>query len=72
MIYTQNDCVGCDHCENCGLKHAVHMVCDKCKDSFDELYEYGDEQLCESCLLEEVPKIDVEKYKEQEEGEWDL
>lgn len=35
---------------------STHFFCDECKDEVDELYEYENEQLCESCLLGKFPK----------------
>ena len=36
MIKTENDCVGCDYCYNCGLKYSKHYYCDECGEEIDD------------------------------------
>ncbi len=36
MRRTENDCVGCDVCYNCGLKEAEHYYCDECGEEIDD------------------------------------
>ena len=52
-IITENECVSCEHCINCGRKQVRYEVgiCDECEDEVDTLYEDGIEQLCERCAL---------------------
>ena len=61
LIQYENDCVACGKpCVSyCRYKNVPHSYCDKCEDEVSELYEYDGEQLCESCLLETVPKVEV-------------
>ena len=60
MIRYENECVDCGKpcVSNCRFKNVPHFYCDKC-DEEAELYEFDGEQLCESCLLETVPKVEV-------------
>lgn len=60
MIRYENECVECGKpcVNNCRFKNVPHFYCDKC-DEEAELYEFDGEQLCESCLLETVPKVEV-------------
>lgn len=66
MIRTEDNCVGCPTemgClgSGCPKRHEIVLVCDKCgAEGVDELYEYDDEQLCQDCLLDTVPKVDVD------------
>ena len=58
MIRREDDCVGCEHCINCGRKHAIYMYCDKCNGNVDELYIVDDMQVCADCLPELFTHID--------------
>lgn len=57
-----NECVGCPKemgClgESCPNRNVVRFYCDRC--GFEEkLYYYGDEELCEECLLEEFKVVE--------------
>lgn len=64
MIREENDCVGCEHCRFCGARNAKHFYCDKCGEDVEELYDYEGQELCEVCLLEEVPKVEVDAYEQ--------
>lgn len=55
MKKIENHCVGCPTCINCGLKRVEVCYCDKCKDEIAE-YDDGEQELCESCLLEKHKK----------------
>lgn len=59
MIRYENDCVGCDACYDCGLKHNKHMYCDECGDEIglnDEFVDLDFEHLCHDCAIErELP-----------------
>lgn len=62
MITKSRDCVGCPShmgCSRpfCPYYDSLALVCDKCKDEFDELYEYDGTHLCEDCLKKEFTKI---------------
>ena len=55
----ESDCCDCGlPCKggSCPYYSMPHCYCDKCGEE-DELYEYGDSQLCGTCLLESVPKV---------------
>ncbi len=64
MKKIENDCCDCDTegypCLGiyCGLKESIHYYCDCCKEEVNskELYEYEGQELCEECLLLNVPK----------------
>ena len=34
------------------------LICDRCRDEVEDLYDYYGEQLCEDCLLREFGKVD--------------
>ena len=56
----ENDCVGCPQgCINCGRKHSryVYLICDKCGDEVDALYKLDGEELCSSCVLDNLEVI---------------
>lgn len=58
MVRIENDCVCCDlPCIDCGRKRTPHYYCDRCKQEAG-LYIYGDEELCEECLLKEYEKVE--------------
>jgi hypothetical protein len=68
MIRRENDCVGCEHCLNCGKKDAIHLYCDKCGENVDELYITDEGQVCFDCLIEMFTCIDetnAEQYEEE-------
>ena len=54
----ENHCVHCDiPCTNCGLKHVEVYYCDKCKEEIDgDVYDDGEQELCERCLLKKYKK----------------
>lgn len=37
------------------------LYCDECKEEVDKLYKYGEEELCEDCLVEEFEVIELEE-----------
>lgn len=58
MTKYENDCVGCPQgCIHCGRDRTPYLYCDLCKDEAEYLYEYGDDELCEDCLLKQFNKI---------------
>lgn len=63
MIKYENDCCSCGlYCRGtaCPNYSVPHYYCDKCGDE-DELYEYDDKQLCRTCLLNSIPKVQAER-----------
>ena len=63
MVKYENDCCDCAT-ENypcignaCSRRSVPHYYCDKCG-AEEKLYDYEGQDLCESCLLEEVPVIE--------------
>ncbi len=62
MMQIESDCVDCGlPCKGSGCPYyrVPHFYCDKCGNE-DELYEYNDRQLCRECLLESVPKAEIQ------------
>ena len=41
----------------CSYLENIELLCDKCNNAVDELYEVGNEELCEDCLKQEFKKI---------------
>ena len=63
MKKIENHCVCCDiPCIDCGLKRVTVYYCDKCdtkcEEPLDEVYDDGEQELCESCLLKKYRKED--------------
>lgn len=64
MTYKEDSCMGCATesypCLGSACPHRYTIVhkCDRCKEEVDELYHYYDEELCEDCLLDSVPKVE--------------
>ena len=62
MRKTLNECVYCPPemgclVESCPNRNVVRFYCDRC--GFEaKLYYYGDEELCEECLLEEFEVVE--------------
>ena len=58
MMKIENQCVHCDiPCVNCGLKRVPVYYCDRCKEETGEdVYDDGEEELCEPCLLKKYRK----------------
>lgn len=62
MIKRVNNCVDC-HTEMgcmgtiCSYLENIELVCDKCNNAVDELYEVDNAELCEDCLKQEFKKI---------------
>lgn len=62
MIKYEDKCVGCPpgmEClgSSCPKKNVPYLICDKCGEVAEELYEYEGEELCEECLLNTVRKV---------------
>lgn len=47
-----NDCVGCEHCVNCGRGDFKAYYCDECEEYTDELFLYESKELCWDCYKE--------------------
>ena len=63
MIKYENDCAGaCEPCVRCKLsKPQPHFYCDSCKDEIcGTIYLYENQELCESCVLKAIPKIEID------------
>lgn len=61
MKVKTTDCYGCPECIGCGRNRWYYYhKCDRCG-STEQLYVYEDEELCESCLLEEFEEVDMEE-----------
>jgi hypothetical protein len=54
----ENHCVCCDiPCIDCGRKHVTVYYCDECgEEIYDDVYDDGEQDLCESCLLKKYRK----------------
>lgn len=66
MITYENECCGCAT-ENypcmgsaCPNRHVMHLICDKCDEDVETLYEYEGQQICAECLLKQFPKVEGE------------
>lgn len=64
MIEARNDCVGCDGpcLPGCSKGKYTALVCDRCGDEVETLFEWEGEQICEDCLLDEIPHITVDQF----------
>lgn len=57
MVTTEDMCFGdcgadCNmHCTLYGRSRTV-LICDKCKEETDDLWQFGRKQLCKRCLLD--------------------
>lgn len=60
MVRYENECVSCglpclgNMCPNRNVKR---LYCDKCGDEAETLYEYDGMELCENCVLSELPNV---------------
>lgn len=68
MVAYENDCVGCEPwmgClgDACPYRNVPYYYCDECGDECDpeELHWVDGKMICEDCLFEMFPKIDVEE-----------
>lgn len=62
MLKYENECVGaCEPCIGCKYKKPQpHFYCDRCHDEIDgAVYQYINQDLCGSCLLDVVPKVET-------------
>jgi Fe2+ or Zn2+ uptake regulation protein len=60
MIKYENNCCNCSiFCSDCGKKKQPVLICDKCGDRVDDLYDVDGEELCEICALKALPKVEI-------------
>lgn len=70
MIKTssENDCVGCEHCINCGRDKDYlvvdNLICDKCGNDADELYVVDGKQICIKCLKADYDEINDDNFED--------
>lgn len=66
MIRYENQCCDCAtesypcRGSECSLRHVPILICDSCGDESEDLYEYGNEQLCRDCVLEKLERVKIE------------
>lgn len=66
MVKYENECMNCATpgypCigDICPHSHAKHLYCDECGEDVDLLYDVDGTELCEDCLLEHFPTIELE------------
>lgn len=61
MKYYSNDCVDCGlPCLGaaCKYNNVPHFKCDYCGEEDVKLYEYGNCEICEECLLKEFDVVE--------------
>ena len=66
MIKSESDCLDCGlpcKYELCPHYRVRRLYCDKCKDEVDKLYKYGEEELCEDCLIKEFEVVELEEKR---------
>lgn len=66
MMKVENGCVGCPQdigCLGCTCPkyQETYWICDGCGDS-TELYYFDDEELCKSCIIERLEKVEGSFY----------
>ena len=62
MIRYENECVGCETClPFCNLKKVPRLYCDKCGAEAETLYWNDSRQLCEDCIWEMHPKVEIDE-----------
>lgn len=62
MIVTENECVDCGlPClyESCSYWSVTRLYCDECKDEYETLYWFDDEQLCIDCIEQRLEKVNI-------------
>ena len=65
MIRYENRCCDCAtesypcRGSDCNLRNVTVLICDKCGEEQEELYEYGNNQLCADCVLERLDKVEI-------------
>lgn len=59
MIAEKNECVDCClpcYGDSCPNRNVPHRVCDCCGEE-DQLYYFGDQELCAECILDRLEKV---------------
>lgn len=64
LIRVESDCVGCPKelgClyEACPYYRVIRHYCDKCGEE-DDLYYFDDEELCPSCIIQQLKPVEYE------------
>lgn len=65
MIKYRDECCHCATTvypcfgNRCPNRNVPYIVCDKCNQEDDEIYDLDGEHLCRDCLLETVPKVRI-------------
>ena len=64
MKRVENECVGCTYIglscmgNSCPNRNVVHYYCDKCGEAIEVLYYFEDEELCISCIIEQLDRVE--------------
>lgn len=61
----EDECVGCSSgsgClgSTCPNRNVLHLICDKCKEDVEELYDTENGELCEECTLKQFKKVVID------------
>lgn len=60
MRRIENECVGCEHCINCGRRHIEVICCDTCDMWADDeyhIYDINGKELCFECAKEALTQM---------------
>lgn len=62
MIKVEDGCIGCPKdigCIGaaCPYQNETHLYCDHCGEEVEKLRDFGDEEWCEKCILDEFPVV---------------
>ena len=62
MIKYKDECIGCPPekgClgNSCPNIHIPYHICDDCGEEDESIYEYEGQELCLSCLLDKLDKV---------------
>lgn len=65
MIVIGSECVDCPKelgCifSACPYYRVVHYICDHCEEEVEDLFYWGNEQLCSDCALKQLEKVEFE------------
>lgn len=44
----------------CPNRNVLHLICDKCKEDVEELYDTENGELCEECTLKQFKKVVID------------
>lgn len=62
MVVIENECVDCGlPClyKSCPYYSVTRFYCDKCNDEQIDLYWFGNEQLCISCIEKQLERVEI-------------